>query len=422
MKEYIKYVSLNVLGTLGMSLYIFADTLFISRGIGVNGLASLNVVIPAYTLINAISIMLAVGGSVCFSRSRKLKKEIFTLTMLLGAFISFFMVLIGASFSSYFVRILGANSEIFDITNVYFRVIYIFSPFFIFSSILNFFVKNDSNPKLAMQAMLVGTLFNIVLDYILIFPFKLGMFGAVMATCASPLISIIILYKHCYKSKNLKFSRRIAYLKPHFILFTGFPMFLSELSGGFVILVFNLIIFKLKANVGIAAYGIVTNLGIIVTAIYNGIAQGVQPLLTKYYAVKKYDTVKKISKYTNILLIVLSVTIYAFLVLFRKNIILMFNPERSKALQELATEALILYFTSILFSGLNIFGQIKLLCTKQVKFARLISILRGIIVIFPFTEILKILFKITGVWLTIPVVELVTCLVLFSIMTDFCKE
>lgn len=51
-----KYASLNILGQVGISCYILADTFFVSRGTGATGLAALNIALPLYNLMNGIEI------------------------------------------------------------------------------------------------------------------------------------------------------------------------------------------------------------------------------------------------------------------------------------------------------------------------------------------------------------------------------
>ena len=60
-KEFLKYVSLNVFGMIGLSCYILADTFFVSLGLGVNGLAALNLAIPIYSFIHGSGLMLGMG-------------------------------------------------------------------------------------------------------------------------------------------------------------------------------------------------------------------------------------------------------------------------------------------------------------------------------------------------------------------------
>lgn len=419
LKEYILYISLNILSTIGMSCYIFADTLFISQGIGANGLAALNVAIPGFSLISATGIMLGLGGSICYSRakvrnSKKKMQEIFTFTMVLALIISIIYMIFGGVFSGFFVRILGANYEIFDITNIYFRIMYIFSPLFIFSNVLNFFVKNDGNPKLSMIAMLCGTFSNILLDYILIFPFKLGMLGAILATCMAPLVGIIILLFHFRNDTDLKFSKRIFGLRMIMIIFSGFPMFVTEICNGIVIVMFNMIMLNLAGNIGIAAFGIIANLAIITTALYNGIVQGAQPIITKYYALNDDKNLKRAERYTNILIIIISILVYMIFYIFADKIIGIFNGYKNSTLQSIASIGLKLYFLSLFAIGFNLFNQVKLICIKKVKLAQAISISRGIIVLMPITAVLVYLSDIIGVWLAVPLTEMIIFILTFK--------
>lgn len=419
LKEYILYISLNVLSTIGMSCYIFADTLFISQGVGPRGLAALNIAIPGYSLISATGIMLGLGGSICYSRykarnSRKKMREIFTFTLVLSFIISLIYMLFGGVFSSFFVKILGANFEIFDIANIYFKIIYIFSPLFIFSTVLNFFVKNDGNPKLSMIAMLVGTLTNVVLDYILIFPFKLGMLGAVLATCIAPLVSIFILLFHFKNETNLKISKRLFGLRMMMIIVSGFAMFVTEICGGVVVLMFNMIMLNLSGNIGVASFGIIANLAIITTALYNGIVQGVQPLITKYYALNDNENLKKVEKYTNVLIAVISIIIYLIFYIFNNEIIGIFNDYENEKLQSIASLGLKIYFISIFAVGFNLFNQVKLICIKKVKLAQMISILRGVAVLMPTTAILVYLWEVVGVFLSVPITEILIFILTFK--------
>ncbi|MDE5738581.1 MAG: MATE family efflux transporter, partial [Oscillospiraceae bacterium] len=62
MKEFAKYVSFNILGMLGISCYILADTYFIAQWLGADGITALNLVIPAYNFINGLALMLGMGG------------------------------------------------------------------------------------------------------------------------------------------------------------------------------------------------------------------------------------------------------------------------------------------------------------------------------------------------------------------------
>ena len=175
-REFAKYASLNTLGMVGLSLYILADTFFISKGLGANGLTALNLALPIYNLVHGAGLMLGMGGatrySIVVSRGdRERGNEAFTATMMLmAAFSLVFMALGLFFFRGQITTLLGADPEVYEMTRTYLKVILLFSPAFISNEIFLGFVRNDGNPRLATICMLMGSLFNIVFDYIFIFP------------------------------------------------------------------------------------------------------------------------------------------------------------------------------------------------------------------------------------------------------------
>lgn len=178
-----KYTSLNIVGMIGMSVYILADTFFIANGVGPNGLTALNLALPVFNLVNGTGLMLAMGGAtkynVCKSRGDACGMDAaFTNTAYAAALFSLIYMLCGALFSTQIASALGANSEVLESTAIYLKVIMLFSPGFIFNNIAIAFVRNDGAPGLSTAAMTVGSLSNIVMDYIFVYPLALGIFGA----------------------------------------------------------------------------------------------------------------------------------------------------------------------------------------------------------------------------------------------------
>lgn len=115
---------------------------------------------------------------------------------LCGGTFFFDLYALRCAFSTQIASALGANSEVLESTAIYLKVIMLFSPGFIFNNIAIAFVRNDGAPGLSTAAMTVGSLSNIVMDYIFIYPLALGIFGAVLATGFSPCISMLILSSH----------------------------------------------------------------------------------------------------------------------------------------------------------------------------------------------------------------------------------
>lgn len=126
-KQYLKYVSSNILGMMGLSFYILADTYFVAARLGADGLAALNIAIPGYSLVNATGLMVAMGGAVRYTiaQSQGQKKqahEIFTKTMLTGWFFSAIYLLMGIFLATPLAALLGAEGHILPMTADYLRM------------------------------------------------------------------------------------------------------------------------------------------------------------------------------------------------------------------------------------------------------------------------------------------------------------
>lgn len=415
---FLKYVISNVLGMIGLSCYILADTFFVSNGLGADGLTALNIAISVYSFISGTGLMIGIGSATRYSILRAQKEEekaniAFTHGILLGFISGFLFLLLGVFGSSYLSRLLGASDNIFAMTNVYIKTIFCFAPFFILNNILVAFVRNDGSPKLSMAGMLIGSFSNIVLDYIFIFPLNMGMFGAAFATGLAPIISILILTTHMIKKQNqfhfIKCKFQLSRVSDIFQL--GLSAFVTEVSSGVVLIVFNLLILNIEGNIGVAAYGIVANLALVAIAIFTGIAQGIQPLVSKYHGIRDHIFIQKILRYTIILTMILSIVMYIFVFIFNKELASFFNKDNVSALSDFASRGLRFYFIGFFFAGFNIVLTAFLSSVEKPMSALMISLTRGLFAIVPFAFILSYFFKMNGVWLAFACTEFITCFI-----------
>lgn len=422
LQEFGKYVSQSVLSQLGVSCYILADTYFISKGVGADGLTALNLAIPVFSVMNGCGFMLGIGSGTKYGIMKGTGNEkrgdvLFTSSLCVVTVLAVIFMLIGLLAADPITVLVGANAEVYDMTRTYLQVILLFSPMFMINNLLGAMIRNDGNTSLAMTAMLSGCLFNIVFDYIFVFPMGLGLFGAVLATAVAPIISILILLQHFVKKKN---QFRLIRVRPDVRLVAsaaglGVPSLVTEVSSGLVIAVFNLLILGLAGNVGVAAYGVVANISIVVIAIYNGIAQGVQPLLSREYGRSQEKNVHRFLGWAMMLTVILAMVIYVGIYWNADVIAMIFNSGRDMDLQRIAVEGLKIYFTACPFVGANILLAIYFAATDQAAPAQMISLLRGLIVIIPLAFIMANVAGLTGVWMTFPLMELVVCVVAYGL-------
>ena len=413
LKFFVKYVTLNVMGMIGFSCYILADTYFISKGMGVDGLTALNLAIPLYTFINGTGLMIGIGGGSRYAVLRAKRENdkadsIFTYSIQIGILIGLFFFIIGIFLGDKISYLLGADKVTFKMTSTYLKTIMSFAPLFILNNIFLAFVRNDGDPKLAMGGMLLGSFSNIVLDYVFIFLLKLGMFGAAFATGLAPVISMCVLSRYLIKKRNqfhLK-KEKLNISKVLELCGTGASSFITEISSGIVLIVFNAVILKLEGNIGVAAYGVVANLALVVIAIFTGIAQGVQPLVSKSYGSKDKEQLYYILRYSIILSIIVAISVYTAVFFSDTTLVSIFNKENNKKLFTLAVNGLHIYFTGFLFAGINIILSVFFSSMEHSKTGFIISITRGFVAIVPAVLVLSYIFGMTVVWLSFPIAEI----------------
>ncbi len=422
-KDFTKYVSLNILGMIGLSCYILADTFFVSKALGSTGVAALNFSISIYSVIHGTGLMIGIGGATRYGilRSQKRDKrgnEIFSTSIKLGVIIGLLFTVIGVFSSESLAVTLGADDNTLPLTQTYLLTILSFAPFFIMNNILIAFVRNDNNPRLSMVAMLTGSFSNIILDYIFMFPLKMGMFGAAFATGLAPIISILVLSIHFTKGRNsLSFIKGKMKLSSAFDVFRlGLSSFISEVSSAVVLITFNLVILKLAGNLGVASYGIVANIALVGISIFTGIAQGIQPLISNWYGRKDLAQVKKVMKYALITSGVIALIIYLAVFIKADSIVGTFNSEENLEILHIARAGLRIYFIGFFFAGINIIMTIYLSATERAKDAFVISMARGLVIIVPLVLILSSIIKMTGVWLSFVITELVVTIMTFIIV------
>lgn len=417
-KELAKYIAANVCGMIGLSCYILADTFFIANAIGANGLTALNLALPIYSMVHGSGLMLGMGGATRFSIARgqnqqRMADQIFSQTVILYGIFGVIFVLSGLFLSATFAGWLGANAEVFEMTRVYLQVILFFAPAFMLNDIFVCFVRNDGAPRRAMCAMLLGSFSNIVLDYIFMYPLHMGIFGAVLATGCAPIVGIWASHGH-WKKKDCGFHFRKTRPEGKIfrgILALGVPSLITELASGVVMFVFNLLILNLEGNTGVAAYGIIANLSLVVLSFYTGISQGIQPLVSDAYGKLEQKRIVQFLRYAMGSMLVLSAAIYLILFVFADPIASAFNSENNATLHTIAVTGLRLYFTSLVFAGFNIILSMYFTSVEKAFPAQIISFLRGLILIIPIAFLFARLWEMTGVWMSFPAAEFVTAVI-----------
>ncbi len=411
-RQFLRYVLQNIFGMLGMSAYVLADTIFIANSAGTNGITALNLVLPIYNLIYAFGAMTAVGSATRYkilaAQENPESRRFFSNALLCTTLLGLPFMLLGALCPALVLQTLGADAEITAAGLSYTRIFMCFAPFFMWNQVLNAFVRNDDDPTLAMIATFSSSIFNVIFDYILMFPLGLGMSGAALATAFSPLVGIGICLLH-FRRKNNHIHFQLQLPSLHRFLISarlGFSSFIGELSNGVITVVFNSLILALAGNVGVAAYGVIANINIVAIAIFNGVAQGSQPLMSDAHGRADRPAVKQLLCYAAATAEILALFMLVLLNLFPTAISSMFNSEGNAEMTAYAVRGIRLYFIGLLFASFNIAASGFLSATDRAMEAFAASLLRGLLGIVILAPLLSAILGMTGIWLAVPATEL----------------
>lgn len=410
-KQFFKYVSQNIFGLLGTSCYILADTYFIAQAAGTDGVTLLNLCLPIYNLIFAFGSMIGLGAATRYAilraqgdarAQRYFSNAIFSVCILAVPF-----MLVGIFRPDGLLRLMGGDADIVALGMNYARIFLMFTPFFMCNYVVASFVRNDGDPSLAMVATLSGSLFNVVFDYIFIFPMGLGLPGAALATAISPILSIAVCSAHFIKKSNtITFVRKapsVRLLAQSCQL--GISGFVGELSSGVTTTVFNFLLLRLAGNVAVAAYGVVANFALVATAIFNGVAQGAQPLVSQCYGKNEMAGARKLLLLGCGTALGLAALLYGVVFGYTDALTALFNSENSALMAAFAHSGMRIYFVGYFFAGCNIVAAGYLGAVNRPAEASITSLCRGMVAIVVCSLVLSALFGMNGVWAAFPVSE-----------------
>ena len=188
----------------------------------------------------------------------------------------------------------------------------------------------------------------------------------------------------------------------------GVAAFVGEISSGVTIIVINMLILNLAGNTGVAAYGVVANISLVVVAVFNGVAQGSQPLISKFFGLKDIKNTKKVFKMSIITSFVLEIIIIIIIFVLNETIISIFNSENDVLMAQYAYTGIRMYFIGFIFAGINIVSIAALSSIEEAKLAFITSVMRGFVVIIICAIIMAYIWGMYGVWLSFCVAEGIT--------------
>jgi len=410
----LSYIVPGVAGLLFNSMYIVVDGLFVARMLGREALAAVTVGVPVVEILLSLSMLVSVGAGVLISgRSgrgeHKEARGVFNISVRMLAILSLLIASISLIFRYPVAKMLGATPDIMELVVEYMTYFFAFSPAFMFSYAMCTWLRNDSRPKLAMVAQIVGAVSNIFLDWYFMGPLKMGIGGAAIATGIGPVFSMAVMLPHfIHKKGNLYFERVRMDLKIiSETLLKGIPSFTMEFALGITTLCVNIAIGVHMDALGFAAFGIVGYIALIILSVFLGMAEGSQPLISFYHGANEKNNMRAILKISLHISAVIGISAYLLLLKYTEIAVHVF-ADNDIELVKTAAVATLCYFPALFVSGMNIILASYMQSIGHWKESVFISLCRCLILLIPLLLVLPVFFGGNGIWISVPLSEVLT--------------
>ena len=404
-KQFFKFVIPSVVSMLVFNLYTMVDGIYVARFVGEHALSAVNISMPYVNFIFAFSILFSVGTSTVVAIFRgennmKSANETFTRNTIFLTVCALIITLLALVFQNELALFLGASEVTLPYVHDYLGVLIWFTFFFIVSYSMEVLVKTDGFPKLATAAVSVGAVTNIVMDYVLVVHVGMGIRGAAIATGLSQVLTFTVFTIHflgkrgtihwCKTTMDLSVYKRIIPI--------GTADFITELSAGTIIFLFNHAILKHIGDNGVVTYTVITYIYNIVMMTFTGISQGMQPLVSFYRGRREENTCRLFLRYALYSTFAMSMLALAICLFMTPALVSIFIDASRAELFTYTVHAFRIYSLCYLVIGYNIVCSGYFAAVEKSGYSFAISLLRGFVLIAASIWIMGELFQGEGIW------------------------
>lgn len=417
---FMKYALPGVAGLLFLGIQSVIDGIVLGRFVGANALASVNLVLPCYSLISAFAIVMGIGGQtlVSISLGRGDKQEannalrsVFVFLLGMSVVVSLVIFLSAGKIASF----LGANEVLLPDAVHYIRALVPFFPLLCAMFFGDYIIKAMGHPLYATSVMGITVVLNIVLDLVFVAVLGWGVMGAGLAT------GIAFTMGACFNVPRLfsrhevgavqrgRYDRRLVWNA----FYNGSSEGMSELSVAITVFLFNITMMRYLGESGVAAFTAINYILFIGTTVFLGISDGIIPIIGYNYGARQQERIKSILKLAARTNSLIGIGLFLLLLLFGEQVIGLFFKDHGSEAFEIASRGVSIYCFAFLLCGLNILASSYFTAIGNAKISIIISALRGLVFVGIGILVLPAVFGIDAIWYDVPIAEICTLSVSF---------
>ncbi len=429
---FLRYALPSLVGLLAISTASVVDGVFVGHFVGADALATVNLLLPFFTFLFSICLMLAVGGTVragrYFGQGRPdAASAIFSKVVLTSATFVVVAVTLGRLYPHVLYSALSIPTQLAPLADEYLNVLSFSLVVQLTTMVIYYFVRLDDSPERATVALVTGALVNIALDFLLVGFFDLGLRGAALATLLAQIIQLGVLLTHFRLPRpTLQFRwRQRDWMEVARAALNGGSEFVNEVSAGIVILVFNHVLLQQSGVEGVAAFAVVQLSVFVSLMLYYGIADGLHPLVSQNFGAGRAQRMREFVE-TSILSIALVSAFYTGAIIILSDLFLslvlepaalepsgaggMVSEAKPALVRTLAEKHLGAVWPAFLLSGFNVLMCVYFAAVHEPTLAATVAILRTLL--FPLAALgaLRQLASNASPLLALPISEAATLL------------
>lgn len=424
-----KFAIPSVIGLLFLGLQTIIDGIVLGNYVGANALASVSLVLPSYTFMIAVAVVVGVGCQTIVSirlgqQDRKGASDALTSAFLFLTTFAALISLVLYIFSPSIVVWLGANEVLQTDAVSYIRALVPFFPILSGMFLGDYMLKAMGKPLYSMVIMSSTVILNIILDIVFVIVLGWGAAGAGLATGLAFSLGAMCSIPFIFRKKSI-----VSVLKGRFklrlvgeMIYNGSSEGMSELSSGISVMLLNFTMMKYLGESGVAAFSAIQYVFFIGITVFLGISDGIIPVVSYNYGANRWDRIRQVLLLAVKTNLTIGIVLFLSLTLFGGQIISLFFKNGESEVIRIAAHGTAIYAFAFLLNGLNILASSYFTALANAKISVIISLLRGLVFVVIGIVVFPMMLGIDGVWLAVPTAELCTFIVSFILVRRSLKQ
>ena len=412
LKNILKFAVPTIAMTVFMSFYTMVDGLFVSNLIGTDALSAINLTAPVIQLVTAISTMLATGGNAVIMKKMGEQKtdeakEDFTFLILINVLVG--IVMCGAWYLAMDHIFAGMNlsADVETYCVEYLSRYLVFTVPILLMNNFTLYMIASGKAALSLVCSVMGGVLNMVLDYVLIAGFGLGIGGAAVATGLGYSVTAVVgLFVFSRKKNLLHFKKPAVRFR---VLVNAAANGCSEMATalvtGIITMMFNRTMLHYVGENGVAAVTIIMYVLMFASSLYTGYSYGVAPMLSYYHGEQNHGKLKKLTALSLKVIAGISlITVAASFALTGPLVSVFVRP--GNPVYDLAVTGNRICTGALLFMGFNFFASGMFTALSNGIVSAVLAFSRSFVFMLAAMIVLPMILGVNGIWMATPAAEL----------------